>query len=104
MVRSTAAEAAAAVGEEVVPLGLISASLVGFCSASLLLFASLMGVPQSLVQMSALSVMAIGAINHEKHIFHGETSKKIFFTWLITPTISFCAAFLLAKIFIIGAV
>lgn len=89
-------------GEEIVPLGLVSSSLVGIVTASLLLFASLMGIPQSLVQLSALSVMAIGAVKHERHIFKEKTIRKIFLTWAITPVISFSVGFLLTKLFLGG--
>jgi phosphate/sulfate permease len=87
-------------GNDIVPLGLISSSLVGFVTASLLLFASLMGIPQSLVQLSALSIMAIGVVKHERHILKEATSRRIFLTWLITPILSFSLGFILAKIFL----
>lgn len=87
-------------GNDIVPLGLISSSLVGFVTASLLLFASLMGIPQSLVQLSALSIMAIGVVKHERHIFKEAASRRIFLTWLITPILSFGLGFTLAKVFL----
>jgi len=89
------------VGSSIVPLGLISASLVSLVTASLLIFASLLGIPQSLVQLSALSIMAIGTVKHEKHLIKQRESRKIFFAWLITPLLSFCLGFLLTKLFII---
>lgn len=85
------------VGENIVPLGLVSASVVGFVTASLLLIASLLGIPQSIVQLSALSIMAIGAVKHERHIFNERASQKIFFTWLVTPALSFSLGYLLAR-------
>lgn len=88
------------VGEDIVPLGLVSASLVGFVTASLLVFASVMGIPQSLVQLSALSVMAIGAVKHERHIFRERAAQKIFFAWSVTPVLSFSIGYLLVKIFL----
>jgi sulfate permease len=91
------------VGEEIVPLGLVSASLVGFVTASLLIFASIMGVPQSLVQLSALSVMAIGAVKHERHIFREKAAQRIFFTWAVTPILSFSLGYSLVKIFLGGS-
>ena len=87
-------------GEEIVPLGLISSSLVGVVTATLLLFASLMGIPQSLVQLSALSVMAIGVVKHERHIFNEKATRRIFLTWSITPIISFSVGFFLTKVFL----
>ncbi|OGC07103.1 hypothetical protein A3H38_03555 [candidate division WOR-1 bacterium RIFCSPLOWO2_02_FULL_46_20] len=88
------------VGQEIVPLGLISASLINLVTASLLIFASVLGIPQSLVQLQALSVMAIGAIKHERHIMTQTVSRRIFLTWAITPTLAFISGFVLTKVFI----
>lgn len=87
------------VGKEIVPLGLISASLVSVVTASLLIFASLLGIPQSLVQLQALSVMAIGSVKHENHIINQEASRRIFAAWAITPILAFILGFFLTKIF-----
>lgn len=87
-------------GTDIVPLGLISSSVIGIVTASLLLFASLMGIPQSLVQLSALSVMAVGVVKHERHILKEAASRRIFLTWLITPILSFALGYGLAKIFL----
>jgi len=90
------------VGKEIVPLGLISASLVSIVTASLLIFASLLGIPQSLVQLSALSIMAIGVVKHESHIVTQKASRLIFLAWTVTPTLAFILGFVLTKIFIGG--
>ncbi len=90
------------IGKEIVPLGLVSASLVSLVTASLLVFASALGIPQSLVQLQALSVMAIGSVKHENHIIAQETSRKIFYAWMITPSLAFLLAFFLTRIFIGG--
>ncbi len=90
------------IGKEIVPLGLISASLVSLITASLLIFASVLGIPQSLVQLQALSVMAIGAVKHENHVVAQSTSRKIFLAWLVTPGLAFILGFLLTRLFIGG--
>ncbi|MDI6731350.1 MAG: inorganic phosphate transporter [Candidatus Margulisbacteria bacterium] len=90
------------VGKEIVPLGLISASLVSLVTASLLILASALGIPQSLVQLQALSVMAIGSVKHENHIFRQEASRRIFFAWAITPMLAFLLGFIMTKVFIGG--
>lgn len=90
------------IGKEIVPLGLISASLISLVTASLLIFASVLGIPQSLVQLQALSVMAVGAVKHESHIITQEASRRVFLAWLITPTLAFILGFLLTRLFIGG--
>lgn len=88
------------IGKEIVPLGLVSASLVGLVTASLLIFASVLGIPQSLVQLQALSVMAIGSVKHESHIVKNGTSRKIFLAWAVTPILAFIFGYILTKVFL----
>lgn len=90
------------VGNEIVPLGLVSATLVSVVTASLLIFASIMGIPQSLVQLSALSIMAVGAVKHERQIIKQKASRKIFVAWLITPVIAFSSGFLTTRVLVGG--
>lgn len=84
------------VGQEVVPFGLISATFVSFVTATLLIFASIMGIPQSLVQLNAASIFAI---SHNKNGFYHtashKTTRKIFFVWLVSPVIAFASSFFL---------
>ena len=84
------------VGREVVPFGTITASAVNFVTATLLILASIMGIPQSLVQLNAASVFAI---SHNKNGFYQtvshKTTKKMFFVWLVSPTIAFLSSYLL---------
>lgn len=86
-------------GKEIVPLGLVSSTLVSFVTATLLIFASVLGVPQSLVQLNLSSIFAICCLKNghkcsrDQHIIH-----KIFFIWIITPLISLGISYLLLKI------
>lgn len=84
------------VGQELVPFGLMSATFVNFITATLLIFASVMGIPQSLVQLNAASVFAI---SHNKNGFYHtashKTTRKIFFVWLVSPVIAFASSFFL---------
>lgn len=89
------------IGKEIVPLGLVSSSLVSFVSASLLIFASSLGLPQSLVQLNAASIFAISSVkNGHNHTITHSVTKKTFFVWVITPILAFIIGFSLVKIFI----
>ncbi len=83
-------------GKEIVPLGLVSSTLVSFVTASLLIFASVLGVPQSLVQLNLSSIFAISCLKNghrytwDQHIIH-----KTFAIWIITPLISLGLSYLL---------
>lgn len=89
------------IGQEIVPLGLITSSLVSFVTANLLIFASFLGFPQSLVQLNALSIIAVGTIKHE-HVLaiNNSAVKKVFWMWFLAPLISFVIASFLAGVFL----
>ena len=88
------------IGQEIVPLGLITSSLVSSITASLLLVASFLGFPQSLVQLNALGIMAIGTIKHEHVLAAKEQAvRKTFLIWLIAPLLSGALSYLLLRLF-----
>jgi sulfate permease len=89
------------VGKEVVPLGLIASTLVSFVTANLLVVASILGFPQSLVQLNALAIMAIATIKHGHVVaVKQDVVKKVFLVWLIAPCLSGVISFLLFKLFL----
>jgi len=77
------------IGQEIVPLGLITSTIVAFITATLLIFASFLGFPQSLVQLNALAIMAVGTIKHEHVLAAGEKAvQKTFAVWLVAPLLA----------------
>lgn len=87
------------IGKEIVPLGLITSTIISFITATLLIFASALGVPQSLVQLNALAIMAVGTLKHE-HVLavRQRAVQKTFLIWLFAPILSGVLAFLLLTI------
>jgi len=90
-------------GKEIVPLGMASSNIVSFVTATLLIFASLLGVPQSLVQLNMCSIFAVGSLkNGHKVTIDSHIAKKTFIIWAITPllslTISYFLLFIMHKI------
>jgi len=83
------------IGKEIVPLGLITSTIVSIITASLLIVASFLGFPQSLVQLNALAIMAVGTIKHEHVLAAKEKAvQKTFLVWLIAPFVSGILSFL----------
>jgi len=83
-------------GKEIVPLGLFSAALVSFVTATLLIFASIMGVPQSLVQLNIFSIFAISSLkNGHKSTMDASTTRRTVGVWLITPLLSMLLTYVL---------
>jgi len=87
-------------GKEIIPLGLFSSTLVSFVTASLLIVASSLGVPQSLVQLNLASIFAISCLKEgHKATWDREVIHKTFAVWLITPVFSAVISYVL---FLIG--
>ena len=83
-------------GKEIVPLGLLSSTLVSFVTASLLIFASTLGIPQSLVQLNLSAIFAICCLkNGHKYTWDHHIIQRTFIVWFITPLISLGISFLL---------
>lgn len=88
-------------GSEIVPLGLFSSTLVSFVTATLLIFASILGIPQSLVQLNLCSIFAISCVkNGHKHTLNHHITHKTFAVWTLTPLLSVCVAYLLLFLFV----
>ena len=83
-------------GQEIVPLGLVSSTLVSFVTATLLIFASMLGIPQSLVQLNLCSIFAISCVkNGHRHTLDHHITQKTFMVWIITPLLSVGLSYLL---------
>lgn len=86
-------------GKEIVPLGLFSSTLVSFVTATLLIFASLLGIPQSLVQLNILSIFAVSCLkNGHRCTLNQRLTKKTFLIWVVTPLISLALSYLLLSL------
>jgi len=84
-------------GEKIVRFGKIEAVIIGFISASLLLFASLWkGIPSSLVQLNVAAILGIGVAKLGfKNIFKKTEVNQFFIMWIIAPAIAFGLCLLL---------
>ena len=88
-------------GKEIVPLGLFSSTLVSFVTATLLIFASFLGIPQSLVQLNICSIFAISCLkNDHRYTWDRHITKKTFMVWTLTPLLAIGLSYLLLTIFL----
>jgi len=89
------------VSKEIVPLGIISASIVSLIVSTFIVICSLLGLPAPYVQFSSFSILAIHTVKEEKEhihtLFHPIT-KKILKVWVFTPILSMGICYLLLKI------
>ncbi len=85
-----------AAGKEIVPIGHFSAAVTSILTTSLVVTASLAGLPVSFVVISSMSMLAMRTVKDE--IGHAwsmsqPVSRRIFLVWIITPGFAVAAAF-----------
>jgi sulfate permease len=86
-------------GKDIVPLGLVSSSVVSLVTATLLIFASILGIPQSLVQLNIFAIFAISCLkNGHRYTAESYVTRKTLAVWMITPVISMVISYLLVLI------
>ncbi len=89
------------VGREIVPLGPVSGTLVSFVTATLLIFASVLGIPQSLVQLNLAAIFSISCVkNGHRYTLDQHLTRKTFMVWAVTPLISIGVSYLLLTLFL----
>ncbi|HEY4180902.1 MAG TPA: inorganic phosphate transporter [Kofleriaceae bacterium] len=77
------------IARDVVPLGLLTATLCNVIVASLLIVASRMGIPQSLVQLNAAAVLGVALIKEgPSGMFYGRSTRRMLLFWVITPILA----------------
>lgn len=85
------------IGGEVTELDMNSAGIISLVSGTLLISASLIGVPQSLVQLNSFAVFGFGASQNDNHFKESgrRIIKKSFAVWIGSPLLGFIVAFLI---------
>jgi len=86
-------------GKRIVPLGLLTATIICLVTGTLMIIASLFGVPQSFVMVKMASIFAIGGLKKgHKSAFASPIAKKTYLTWVITPVFALVISFLLTTL------
>lgn len=77
------------IAREIVPLGLVTATTCNVIVASLLVVASTLGLPQSLVQLNAAAVLGVVLAKEGRGaLFEGRKTRSMLALWAITPTLA----------------
>jgi sulfate permease len=77
------------IGRDLVPLGLLAATICNVVVASLLLVASYFGIPQSLVQLSAGAVLGVALVKEGRAgMLDGRGTRRMLALWVISPVIA----------------
>lgn len=81
-------------GKAIVPLGLMTASIITFVAASLMIVASIFGVPQSFVMLQLGAVFAVSCKKEGHELtFSSSWARKTFVTWVINPLLTFMLSY-----------
>ena len=87
------------ISKRIVPLGLLTATIICLVTGTLMIIASLFGVPQSFVMVKMASIFAISGLkNGHKSAFASPIAKKTYLTWAITPLFALGISFLLTTL------
>jgi sulfate permease len=82
--------------EKIVPLGLLTATIICLVTGTLMITASALGVPQSFVMIKLASLFAIGGLkNGHRLTFVNPATQKTYLSWLITPILALIISYLL---------
>lgn len=77
------------IARDVVPLGLLTATVCNIIVASLLIAASRMGLPQSLVQLNAAAVLGVAFVKEgPSGMFDGHRTRRMLLLWIIAPIVA----------------
>lgn len=85
------------IGKRVTDLDMISAGLVSLVTGTLLISASLIGLPQSLVQLNAFSIFGFGVARKGKGMrkLGRKIIKRSFIIWVMSPILGFTISLLM---------
>jgi sulfate permease len=84
--------------QEIVPLGLFTASLISLISGSLMIIASWLGIPQSFVMLKMGAIFAISTMKHGAgSTFENPMTRKTLYTWTINPLLTFLVSYAVMK-------
>ncbi|MCX9073344.1 MAG: inorganic phosphate transporter [Candidatus Methanoperedens sp.] len=86
------------VGKEICELCVIRAGFVEFTSAILVHVASIIGIPVSLGEIVAASVIGIGCASNGMRVVRSNTVKKILISWVVSPLLAGVMAFVLMNL------
>lgn len=83
-------------------LSLLQGSVVSFTSATLVLAASLFGLPVPQTQATTMAIFGVGHSHVGRDIWRQGVVRRIVKTWIVSPVSSLLLSYLLVEVFILG--
>ena len=87
-------------GKKITKLSLLNGSFVSLTSGTLVIIASLFGLPVPLTQATTMSIFGIGIADHGRKLWDNNVVKRIVKVWVISPLSSLIVSYSLAELFL----
>lgn len=87
-------------GKKITKLSLLQGSAVSFTGGTLVIIASVFGVPIPLTQVTTCGILGVGAVKDGMAIMQKDVIKRIGMVWLVSPLASLMVSYLLINLFI----
>jgi len=87
-------------GKKITKLSLLNGSFVSITSGSLVIVASIFGLPVPLTQATTMSIFGIGLADHGRKLWSNSIVKRIIKVWIISPLSSLVVSYSLVELII----
>lgn len=85
-------------GKKIVPLGLLTSTIICLVTGTLMIIASVLGIPQSFVMIKVACVFAVGGLKDgHRTLMSNPITKKTYISWLATPILSIILSYFLVS-------
>lgn len=88
--------------KKITKLSLLKSSGVSLTSGTLVVIASLFGIPVPLTQATTMAILGIGTAHHGTDVWKSEIVKKVIKVWVISPVSSLVVSYTLVETIIQG--
>lgn len=85
-------------GKKITTLSLMQGSIVSFTSGTLVIIASMFGIPVPLTQATTMAIIGVGSEEVGWTLFKKPVVKRIFIIWVISPISSLLVSFSLVQV------
>lgn len=88
-------------GEKIVPLGLLTATVINLVSGTITIIASKLGIPLPTVIVYTVAIFAVSSIKDGLHLtMEKPVTQRTFFNWCINPFITLAVSYALSWLFL----
>jgi len=89
-------------GKKITKLSLLNGSFVSLTSGTLVIIASLFGIPVPLTQATTMAIFGVGIADHGKKLWDNNIVKRIVKVWIISPLSSLVVSYSMVQLFILN--